>query len=534
MGEWTIFLGVLVDAHERSGATATGLASIGLLVPYVVVGPLTGALAARYSPQRVRFAGFAVQAAGFGVAALAAAAEAPVPLVVLAAAIGVGAVASLRPTGAALLPTIVRSSRELTVGNLWIGYCEGVGALAGPVLGTGLLLIGGAPAVIAGCAIASLLALAVSVLPRPIAADTGGSAGGPDGTVRRLVQDLRELSERPGALGVLAVAGAQFVVIGALDIIVVVVAEDRLGLGESGPGVLVTLFSLGGAASTVVATRLVTRRRLGPVILLALTTTGLLSLALGGALVLAAAVVLLPLIGMSRGLIDVLADVLLHRSATPDALGSVYSSLELSAGAGLIVGSLSAQILIALSGPRAALLGVGLVLLATAVASRAALNVADDGADVPVVEMSLLRALPVFAPLPRRVLEDVARAAHEVPVEPGAVVIEQGATGDRFYAVSDGSFEVMIDRVTVGSIGRGGSFGEIALLADVPRQATVRASSPGRLLAIERVPFLVAVTGHDSARRAAWNVLREYDREDIVVDDPDGPGGVDPDGDPHG
>jgi CRP-like cAMP-binding protein len=136
--------------------------------------------------------------------------------------------------------------------------------------------------------------------------------------------------------------------------------------------------------------------------------------------------------------------------------------------------------------------------------------VADEGADVPVVAMSLLRRVPMFVPLPRPALEVVARSAVEVPVLVGEAVITQGAIGDRFYTVASGTFDVSRDDHHLDSVGRGGSFGELALLTDAPRAATVTAREDGSLLAIERSPFLVAVTGHDSCRQAAWGAVRRY------------------------
>jgi CRP-like cAMP-binding protein len=86
--------------------------------------------------------------------------------------------------------------------------------------------------------------------------------------------------------------------------------------------------------------------------------------------------------------------------------------------------------------------------------------------------------------------------------------VRQGEPGDRFYAVVHGSLDVVMSGEHIRTAARGSFFGEVALLADVPRTATVTAATDGDLLALDRVPFLVAVTGSDTSRAAAWGVVR--------------------------
>jgi CRP-like cAMP-binding protein len=152
-----------------------------------------------------------------------------------------------------------------------------------------------------------------------------------------------------------------------------------------------------------------------------------------------------------------------------------------------------------------------------AAATVRGLRVADASADVPVVEISLLRRLPMFAPLPPAALEAVARSATAISVESGEVLVRQGDAGDVFYAVADGSFDIEMSGTYVRTAERLSFFGEVALLADVPRTATVTAKGAGRLLAIHRVDFLTAVTGTDSSRSAAWGVVRSLTLETDVV-----------------
>lgn len=507
VAEWAVFIALLVYVHDRHGATAMGVASVAMLVPYVVAAPFAGRLAEQQRPSRVRLAGLAGQTIGYGIAAIGAYRSAPTVVIVAGAMLALAAVTTLRPAGAVLLPALVHSSRQLTTANLWVGHTESVSVLVGPLVTTGLLAIDGARFALAGCAMLAATALAVAAVGATNDPPAAHEAGGV-GALRRTRDALRTVVARPGARGVLAVAVGQYLLIGALDLVIVVSAEDVLDMGEAGAGVLSTLFGVGAAMSLGANALIAGRRRLAPFLTAALATMAVACTLFGATVTLATALVTLPLLGLSRSVLDLMARMLLQRSAPPNELGSVFALLEAGSGTGLLVGSLVGQVLIAASGPGAAMIGVGVLFVAVLALTASSLRRADDGADVPVVEMSLLRLDPVFAPLPAIELEAVARTAVERTVASGEVVIRQGEAGDTYYVVADGSFDVSMDGGHVRTATRGGSFGEVALLADVARTGTVTAEVPGSLLSIDRVPFLIAVTGHDSSRQAAWGVIR--------------------------
>ena len=113
-----------------------------------------------------------------------------------------------------------------------------------------------------------------------------------------------------------------------------------------------------------------------------------------------------------------------------------------------------------------------------------------------------------FAPLSIAAKEYMARRLVSVPVSAGDVVIRAGDPGDRFYIVADGEFDVVADGAH-RKMGGGDYFGEIALLRDVPRTATVKAVVDGQLHALERADFLAAVTSHSGVRVAGEAVVEE-------------------------
>jgi CRP-like cAMP-binding protein len=120
--------------------------------------------------------------------------------------------------------------------------------------------------------------------------------------------------------------------------------------------------------------------------------------------------------------------------------------------------------------------------------------------------VDLLRSIPIFTPLPEAVLEQLARDARVVDVSAGDRIIIEGERGDDFYVIVRGSAEVTASGKPQQLLQEGESFGEIALLRDVPRTATVTAAADAELLAIGRDSFLSAVTGNPDSTAAAHAV----------------------------
>jgi CRP-like cAMP-binding protein len=162
-------------------------------------------------------------------------------------------------------------------------------------------------------------------------------------------------------------------------------------------------------------------------------------------------------------------------------------------------------LLIAVAGIRIALVATGLFLpiLAGLLWRRLVSLDAGDPA-----HLDLLRRLPIFAPLPPQALERLARSLQPVHVAAGDVLFHAGDEGDLFYVIESGELAIELATGTKTE-GPGRWVGEIALLRDVPRTATVRAISDAGLLALDRDEFLGAVTGHDPANAAANEIVGE-------------------------
>jgi len=164
-------------------------------------------------------------------------------------------------------------------------------------------------------------------------------------------------------------------------------------------------------------------------------------------------------------------------------------------------------VLVGLSGARAALVGTALLFFILVALSWRRLRTIDDSADVPQVQIQLLRSIPLFSPLPAPELEGLARALVPLEAPVGATLITEGEPGDCFYAIVDGRVKVTKGGQDVATLGRGDGFGEIALIQHVPRTATVVALTDVSLYSLEKEPFVLALTGHAPAARAADDVV---------------------------
>jgi hypothetical protein len=303
--------------------------------------------------------------------------------------------------------------------------------------------------------------------------------------------------------------GAQFVLLGALDVLFVVLAIGVLDLGGSGAGYLNAAFGLGGTVGIAATVALVGRKRLAPAVAagaaafsLAFVLIGIWPTAAGTFLLVVAA-------GAGRSLLDVGGRTLLQRMVPSNVLARIFGVLEGLSMAALAVGSLLVPALVALGGARTACIVLGLFLPVAALFGGRRLLALDRRADVPVVEISLLRTLPIFAPLGVPEIESLARSLEHLDVEPRTAVIRAGDRGDRFYAIADGTVEVRRDGRPIGTLTRGDGFGEIALLRDVPRTADVVALTPTLLYALAKHDFVTAVTGHPAAAAESERLVRE-------------------------
>jgi hypothetical protein len=173
----------------------------------------------------------------------------------------------------------------------------------------------------------------------------------------------------------------------------------------------------------------------------------------------------------------------------------------------MAIGSISAAAIVTLLGTRGALLVLGALMPLFVLVCWARLRRFEVGAPVAEESFSLLRRNSIFAPLPVATLERLSHDLTPIHAAAGDEVITQGERGDSFYLIAAGEVEVFENGAFRRNEGPGESFGEIALLHDVPRTATVRATVDSELLALDRDQFISAVTGHRRSTQAAETVV---------------------------
>jgi MFS transporter/cyclic nucleotide-binding protein len=503
--QYSVWIAMLVYAYERGGAGTAGAVAVAQLVPAALLAPVAATVADRRSPSGVLAGGYLVQVAGMLTTATAIAMGAPLAAYV-GAVVASAAVATTRPAQTPLVPALVRSAEELTAANALTGWIESASVVASSAA-TGVLLAMAGPgwvfavAGLAGLASVGLVAGVRAV--RPLAVDD--AAGGLADTLA----GFRVLSRRSAPRLLVALLGAQWVVVGALDILFVILAVDVLHRGQGWVGYLNMAYGIGGVLAGLAGIALVGRRRLLTPILggVVLISTALALSALSTSA--AATVLLLAAAGGGRAVFNLATRTLLQRAVPAEVVGRVFGVAEGLAMAGLAVGSALVPLLVAVGGTSAAALGTAAILPLVALVGGRALSALDAAAHVPIVEIALLRSLRMFNALPAPALEGLARSLEPIRLAAGEVLIRQGEHGDHFYAIADGQLEITINGTPVGTQVRGDGVGEIGLLHGVARTATVTAASPAMVFALGREDFLAAVAGHASTARAAAAVADE-------------------------
>jgi hypothetical protein len=506
IGYWGFTVALGVWAYERGGPGLVGVAAFVRLAPSAICGPFMGLIADRYSRTRVMVACDLTRAAILGGVAAAIALDAPAAVVILPLAVVSVAGGVFRPAQAALMPALARTPEELTAANAAATTIESAGIFVGPAIG-GVLLVVASPQVVFLAVAGALLSSALLVLrirARPRAA---AQADADEHIARQLVAGARLLVAEPRLRIFTGLFCAQTLVAGAANVLVVIVALRLLHRDQGWVGYLEAAGGIGGVLGGIGAAGLIGRRSLSGPFLLGMVLWGVPLVILGAGPAALVALAAWAVMGAGNTLGDVAGFTLLQRAAPEHLLARAFAALDSLLFGCIALGGLLTPLVIRALGDRGALVAIGLLLPALTLLARPRLRDADAAASVPERQLALLRGLAIFAPLPGATLEHLAATLKPAAFQPGERIFAQGDPGERFYVIDAGAVRVEVDGRPANELQPGEAFGEIALLRESPRTATITAATPLSAFTLEREEFLAAVTGHAASTAAADDIV---------------------------
>jgi MFS family permease len=527
IGDWlynAALLGYVFTATHS--AVWVGAATIFRLLPYVLLGPLGGAVADRYPRRAVLVVGSLLRLAIMLVLAAVVAGHAPVALTIGIVAVASAAGSAERPAALSLLPRLVGEGR-IGPANALLHTVQDLAVVIGPAIGALLLAVASAPAAFlvnaATFAVAALLfsTLGSHTIRRTGSPDHKGSVASGFRTARtaRFVLPLTVI-----------VAMVEFTY-GAQTVQLVVYASRSLHLGAGGYGLLLGASGAGGLISAVFNGQLATSRRLTLVVGSAAVLACASQFVYASTGVLAIALVVTVAGGAGLVCSEVVAETVLARVTPRDALGRIAGLFDASSIAAMVGGAVLASILVKATSLQSSfwILGAVTVLTALAAAGRGLRGL--DAASQKRTEalasrLAIIERLPITQGTPQLVLEQLASSSHVCPLPAGVDVVVQGSPAHAFYAVTDGDLVVHRGGHVLAHLRRGDSFGERGLLDNAPRNATVTTETETTVLRIdggvllevlEQAPMLTTALDRSNGGRPLLDVPAE---ERHLVDDP--------------
>ncbi len=527
IGDWLYNAALLGYVFSATHSAAwVGAATISRLLPYVLLGPLGGAIADRHPRRTVLVAGSVLRLILMLVLAAVVAGDGPVALVIVVVALASAAGSAERPAALSLLPRLVGEGR-LGPANALLHTVQDLAVVVGPAIGALLLTVAAPPAAfIANAGTFAVSALLFAMLGRhktAVPAAVGrGAIGVRDGVrTARVTQFVIPLF--------IVVAMVEFTY-GAQTVQLVIYADRSLGLGDGGYGLLLAACGFGGLVSALFNGQLATSRRLTLVVVGAAVLACASQFVYASSDVLTLALVVTAVSGAALVCAEVVAETVLARVTPREKLGRIVGLFEASSIGAMVGGAVLASILVNTTSLESSfwILGAGTVLVALACVYglRGLDEASRQRTEALARRLAIIEQLPITQGTPQLALEQLASASHVCPLPAGVDVVVQGSPAHAFYAVEEGRVAVHRDGVVVAHIAAGESFGERGLLDSAPRNATVTTEVDTTVLRIdgavlldvlEHAPMLTTALNRSPSGRG---VVDEPEGELAPVDDP--------------
>lgn len=515
IGDWAYATAVTVWAYGVGGVTAVGVWTAIRLTLMALTAPIASTLADRFPRKSVMILADLFRALLVLAAAICLITDSPAAPIFILATITSLMGTPFRCAQRALMPRLARTPEELIASNGAASTIESLSFFIGPALGALLITATSIEVVfllnVATFAWSMLLVTGVRVGPAPTtdlpSTEDGSEADShQESFLSEITHGFRSIAADRDLAVVVLLVSAQTIVAGASAVFLVVMAVDILGIGAEGVGFLDSMLGVGAILGGLLAIARAGRHRMATdmtagVVLWAVPL--LLVTAWPSPVTVFAAVALL---GLANPLVDVNMETIVQR-LTPDAvMGRVFGALEACLIGTMAMGSFLMPVLLNTMSLEAAVgvVGVGVTAIALPFLPRMRrLN----ARLTPPAGLDLLQQIGLFSPLTPGTVEGLARSLVRYTVPAGTVLLEQGGLSDRFYVIDSGLVEVTQDGVVLNREGPGEFFGEIGLLRDVPRTATITALEDTAVFALAREPFLAAVNGQRDARLAAEDIV---------------------------
>ena len=533
IGDWAYATAILIWVYEVGGARAVGIWFTVRLVLMTIVTPFASTIVDRLPRKMVMISTDVIRAAlGFAVAGLIWA-DAPPWTVFVLATLAPLVGAPFRPAVAALTPKLVNTPEELTAANGTASTIESLAFFLGPAIGGILVSAIGVPIVVVFNAVTFLWsALLVSRIHAP--SDTPSEASEPvdsrdgaatgvsaadspadtgdvveekqQGFFMESMEGFKAIWRDPDLRLVSGVYSAQTIVAGASAVFGIEMAVQMTSFGSAGVGYLDSVMGIGALLGGLVAVGRSSIGKLG-------TDFGVGVVFWALPLLLAAiwpqmwaAFLALFIIGVANPVVDVNASTILQRKTDDEVMGRVFGALDTALIGAMALGSAVMPVMIHFWGLQWSLAVLAILISASVLPAFGRLKAMNETLREPE-GLALLRQVPLFAPLELKSLERVAQQLVRIEVPAGEVLIREGDEGDRFYVIESGQMTATFEGAVLRQMGAGDPFGEIALLRDVPRTATVTADEPTVVHALDRADFLDAVTGNSEVNNAADDLI---------------------------
>lgn len=508
LGDGVFWVGVVAAISvDPSFETLLAVAVLARLVPRALLSVAAGSLVDRGRARSILVGGTACRASVMAALAVAFGTGLPIEVVLLGMLVSYFLGVPWQPALWTSLPGVVG---ENDLGRVSATICtiRQVMVFAGPLAGVAVARWSIAAAIAVNAAALGTAALCIGMV-----GEIRHRRRSPRAPSRPRTTNTAALVDGLSTLATLT--GLVYFLRGAEMVLHVLVVRDLLGSDATAIGYLGGAVGLGAITVTPLARRIaITDRALVPMIAaVALNAVPTATLAVAGNL--ATASILLVPVGAGMVLFEVVTVVTVQRASPLSAAGHAFGTINAASNTAKLAGAIVTPILVGLVGVADAIVAVSVIVLVGGFATAVPLRRVSRRAEArrselaPIVER--LGGLGLFEGVSPVGLERLSRHCDEVHLVAGDVLIREGDDPDDLFVIVDGTFEVRADGRTVNDIGPDDWAGEIGLVEDLPRTATVTAVSTAIAWRFPGDLFLCVLAGTDDTSALDSNIARRLD-----------------------